>query len=99
MGDEPAAAAAPAARQAGGSPFDPIKAAAAPGAATTVGATAVNATLAAEIVDALPTPSSVTRTAAPTTAISIARRYSRRMYALPDPASGRGTRTAVRSSP
>ena len=43
-------------------------------------------------------PTSVTTAVAPTTAISICRRYSRRTYALPVPGAGEGTSTATSSS-
>ena len=73
----------------------PANAASAAEARTIVGATAVSAIRARE----MRSPSTVTSTAAPTTAISIACRYSSRTYALPEPAAARGTDTDTSSSP
>ena len=65
------------------------------GARMIVGATAASAILHSRTV---PSSASTTCAAAPTTAISIARRYSSRTYALPEPATGAGRWTATHSS-
>ena len=67
-------------------PSLPMRAASASGTRRIVGESAVIATRASVTVP----PATVTTAVAPTTAISICRRYSSRRYALPVPCGGRG---------
>src|ERR687888_1400916 len=73
----------------------PASADSAAGTRMIVGATAVNASRTSVIRPSAGTGAA----AAPTTAISIAWRYSSRMYAEPPPAGTAGTVTSVSSSP
>ncbi len=94
MGAEAAAAARAAAASDSSSASPPASAASASGTRRIVGASAVIATRAS-----CTRPSSRWTTAvAPTTAISIWRRYSSRTYALPVPGAGAGTSTETSSS-